>query len=120
MSRRLEFWHANDIPNISQELQAKWFDWEVIDNYSNYETQYKSTNGLLQFQDINQHQLLEKLKVLLLNESSNPLDTLAYIVKKEADAGRKVEISPYALRYDKYELPRNVREEILDFAIDNL
>jgi hypothetical protein len=120
MSKRLEFWHANDIPNISQELQSKWSDWEVIENYSNYETQYKSTNGLLKFQDISQPQLLEELKILLLKESSNPLDALEYFVKKEADAGRKVEISPHALRYDRYELPKNVREEILDYAINNL
>lgn len=120
LSRRLEFWHANDIPNISHRLQAKWSGWEVIDHYSHYETQYKSTNGLLQFQDIHPQQLLERLKDILLEESSNPLDALAYMVKKEADEGRTVEINPHALRNDRFELPRQVREEILEAAISKL
>ncbi|MNB75447.1 hypothetical protein D3C75_220910 [compost metagenome] len=118
-ARRLEFWHANDIPNISYELQSKWSGWEVIDYYNNYEAHCRSTAGLLQFQNVNQDQLLEALKASLLKESSNPLDAVAYFVKKEADAGRKVEINPHALRYDRYELPKNVREEILEYAIGN-
>lgn len=119
-ARRLEFLHANDIPNISRGLQSKWSGWEIIDHYSNYEAQYRSTNGLLQFPNVNQDQLVEALKASLLKESSNPLDALAYFVKKEADAGRKVEINPYALRNDRYELPKNIREEILKYAIENL
>ncbi|GIO08088.1 hypothetical protein J31TS6_41160 [Brevibacillus reuszeri] len=118
--RRLEFWHAYDLPNLSEQLSVKWSDWEVIDHYGNYELQCKRTDGRLLFQRVDQQQLLEKLKGLLLTESTNPLDTIAYIVKKETDEGRTVEISPYALRYNKYELPRNVREEILHYAIDHL
>ncbi|RUT30494.1 hypothetical protein EJP77_11690 [Paenibacillus zeisoli] len=119
-SNRLEYWHANDIPNISQELRSKWPDWDVIENYDNYESQYNSTNGLLEFQDISQHQLLRELKVLLLSEPSNPINAIECFIKKEADAGKKVEVNPHALKNDRYELPKNVKEEILEFAIDNL
>jgi hypothetical protein len=40
-------------------------------------------------------------------------------VKKESDVGKTVEISPHALRYDRYELSRKVREEILNYAINS-
>ncbi|WP_289138437.1 hypothetical protein [uncultured Brevibacillus sp.] len=115
-----KIWHAYDLPNLSEQLSVKWSDWEVIDHYGNYELQCKRTDGRLQFQRVDQQQLLETLKGLLLKESSNPLDAIAYIVNKEADAGRTVEISPYALRYDRFELPGNVKEEILDYAINQL
>ncbi|RRJ64407.1 hypothetical protein EHV15_16875 [Paenibacillus oralis] len=118
--RKLEFWHANDIPNISHELKAKWSGWEVVHHYGDYESHLKSTAGQLQFQNIDQHQLLADLKSQLLWESSNPVDTITYFAKKEAEAGRNVEINPHALRYDTYELSREIKEEILRRAIDNL
>ncbi|GED67980.1 hypothetical protein BRE01_16820 [Brevibacillus reuszeri] len=118
--RRLEFWHAYDLPNISEQLSEKWSDWEVFDHYSHYEIQCKQTDGRLQFQSVYQHQLLAKLRGILLKESSNPLDALAFLVKKEADAGRTVEINPNALRYDRFELPRIVKEELLDYALNQL
>lgn len=116
-SKRLAFWHAHDMPNKPQELHLDWSDWEVIDHYSDYETQYICTNGMLKFKETSQHDLLEKLKRILLKESSNPLDTVEYFVKKESDAGRTVEMSPHALRYNGNELPMKVREEILNSAI---
>lgn len=116
-SKRMAFWHAHDMPNKPQELHLDWSDWELIDHYSDYETQSISTNGMLKFQETSQHDLLEKLKSILLRESSNPLDAVEYYVKKESDAGRTVEINPRALRYDAYELPMEVREEILNSAL---
>lgn len=118
--RRLEFWHANVIPNISQQLQEKWSDWEVVNHYGDYESQCRCTDGLLQFQDMSHHHLLETLKTQLLKESSNPVDSLALFVQKEAEAGKKVEVNPYALKHDTYELSRNVKEQILDEAMEKL
>ncbi|MEK3913028.1 hypothetical protein [Paenibacillus sp. FSL H7-0331] len=118
--KRVEFWHANNIPDISKQLVTKWSDWKVREYYCDYESQVRSTRGLLQFHSIDRQRLLTQLRALLLKESSNPLDTLSYIVKQEAGAGRTVEINPYALRYDRYDLPRSVREEILEYAVDSL
>ncbi|MFC4101312.1 hypothetical protein [Paenibacillus xanthanilyticus] len=119
-TKRLAYWHAKDMPNLSHVLQSTWFDWEVIHHFGDYESQLRSTNGLLKFQDVNRRKLLGELKVLLLRESSNPLDAIASIVKKEADAGKSVEVNPYALRNNRYEIPKPIKEEILDKAITSL
>ncbi|MEO3944934.1 hypothetical protein [Gorillibacterium sp. CAU 1737] len=118
LSRRVEVWHANDCPNLIDKLQSQWSGWQVIELYGHYEAQGERTHGRLFFQERSQHQLLEELRGILVREpSSNPLDALSTFVKKEADAGRKAEINPYALRYDRYELPKNKKEEILSNAI---
>ncbi|GIP11397.1 hypothetical protein HMSSN036_26610 [Paenibacillus macerans] len=63
---------------------------------------------------------MEDLKSQLLWESSNPVDTITNFAKKEAEAGRNVEINPHALRYDTYELSSKIKEEMLQRAIDSL
>ncbi|RJE87461.1 hypothetical protein D3P07_14080 [Paenibacillus sp. 1011MAR3C5] len=71
----------------------------------------------LQFQDVNQLRLLEQIKALLLGKASNPIAAIERFIKKEAGAGKKVEVNPHALTYDRYELSKDVREEILESAI---
>lgn len=119
-AKRLEFWHAEAISNLTRKLRTVWSGWEVVNQCSSYASQLKCTHGLLQFQDINQRQLLEHLIAMLLRESSNPVDAVASFLEKAEAAGKKVEVNPFALRNDRYELPRHVKEEILNEAIGKL
>ncbi|MNC65555.1 hypothetical protein D3C75_1158570 [compost metagenome] len=119
-AKKLQFWQADPNPLFTRRLQAAWPGWEVINDGSNYESQIACTYGRLQFQELNQLELLEQLKAMLLRESTNPLNALADFAKKEEVSGKKVEINPNALRDDKYELPRQVKEELLNEAIKKL
>lgn len=120
--KRVEFWHADDIPNISQIMKEIWTDWAVIDYGNDYGTLSKSTCGQLHFQHIDQQQLLENIKGMLLRENSrkNPFDAILPFLQKEADEGKKVEINPHALRFDRTEVPGNTKADILQYAIDHL
>ncbi|OKP92742.1 hypothetical protein [Paenibacillus sp. P32E] len=118
--KRLEFWHADVISGLSRQLQCIWPGWDVIENYSDYESQLRSTHGLLQFQTVHEQQLLDELTVHLLNESTSPLKGLLYMAEKMAEEGKEVEINPYALTFHNQPLTQELKAEILASALKGL
>lgn len=118
--KKLLVWHAEPRPELSLRLQAVWPGWEIINQRSSYESQINCTYGRLQFQELNQPELLAQLKTMLLGEPASPADMLVYFAGKEAAAGKKVEINPDALRDDRFEIPKQMKVELLNKAIRNM
>lgn len=118
--KKLQVWHAEPRPELTLRLQAVWPGWEIINQRSSYESQINCTYGRLQFQKLSQPELLAQLKTMLLGEPTSPVDTLVHFAEEEAAAGKKVEMNPDALRDDRYEMPKQVKKELLNKAIMNM
>ena len=63
---------------------------------------------------------LAQLKTMLLSEPASPAETLVRFAEKEEAAGKRVEINPDALQDQRYELPKQLKEELLIKAIMNM
>ncbi len=63
---------------------------------------------------------LAQLKTMLLSEPASPAETLVRFAEKEEAAGKRVEINPDALQDQRYELPKQLKEELLNKAIMNM
>lgn len=119
--KRIEIWHAKDFAAAQTRIQSEWPSWEVIDHCGDYESQVRGTGGALKLQVADEHHLLDQLRNLLLKDfASNPVDTLTYFAQREAEAGKTVEINPYALKYDTYRLPGARKVELWDSAVSKL
>lgn len=118
--KKLQVWHAEPDPALTPRLQAAWPGWEIINQRSSYESQAACTYGRLQFQELNQPELLAQLKTMLLSEPASPVETLVRFAEKEEAAGKRVEINPDALQDQRYELPKQLKEELLIKAIMNM
>ncbi|NIK69678.1 hypothetical protein [Paenibacillus sp. BK720] len=118
--KRLELWHADDVPNLLERLRKIWLGWEIIDHYDYYESQILRTNGRLQFKDVNQQELLSDLQTLLLRESGSAFASLQNVVHAIAGTGKEAKVNPFALRFNPLELTRRKKEKILARAIAKL
>lgn len=119
--KKLEIWHAKDLVAVQNRLQSKWPGWEVIDHCGDYESQVKRTGGALKLQAADEQQLLDQLQNMLLKDfAANPVKAVTFFAQKEAEAGKTVEINPYALKYDTYRLPGELKAELWKAAVSKL
>jgi CubicO group peptidase (beta-lactamase class C family) len=119
--KRIDIWHAKALEAVLTRLQSIWPGWEIIDHGGGYEAQVKRTGGALKLQTADEHHLLDRLQHMLLeNSAANPVKAVTYFARKEAEAGKAVEINPYALKYDTYRLPGELKAELWNAAVSRL
>ncbi|NBD25661.1 hypothetical protein [Paenibacillus glycinis] len=119
-AKSLAFWHADDLPNIAEQIRRAWPSWTIVNHFDRYAAHAALTNGKLQFQAIEPSRLAGNVRSLLLGDASNPVDALAEFIKTKADEGSTIAINPNALKHDRHELPRYVKESIVNAALASL
>jgi hypothetical protein len=117
-AKTLDFWSADDMPNIENRLTPRWDNWTVNWHRDRYESQLELTKGFLQFPTYSRDFLEQKITQILLNETTiSPLDSLFSFIEREKEKGNRFEISPWALKYAQLDLSINKRRQILMSAL---
>jgi hypothetical protein len=114
-ARRLEFWVADDAPDIQNRISSLWSGWETRWHHDQYERQLDMAQGLLQLPIIDRQALLDRCRAMLLwDRSTSPVDTIRMLADHDRAQGKDVEVNPWALRDDRHELSKEDRIAILD------
>jgi hypothetical protein len=120
-ARSVRFWSARDEPGETNRVSARWPNWSVIWDRDRYEAQLDAAGGLLSFPERPAETLLNELVAILLYEpGKSPAETVLWLVEEERQAGKSVEVNPFALRDDRLDLSRETRAEILTRAVARL
>ncbi|MFC5471502.1 hypothetical protein ACFPPD_22770 [Cohnella suwonensis] len=117
VEKTIDLWHAGVYSNLVQRLQPKWAGWRISDHYCDYEKQVEITNGRMVVPLRDRDAYLLSLSQILLKERGNPLNSLSEVIERLSQAGKKVEVSPWAYAHEQYEVPLDVRKSILLKAI---
>jgi len=119
--KRLDFWVARDAPDIGNRVARAWREWETHWHHDQYERQLERTGGNLRFPILDRQALLGRCRNLLLWErTTSPVDTIKWLVERDREQGKDVQVNPWALRDDRLEFSRTERIAILDKAVSLL
>lgn len=116
--RRLDYWHADDLPGGLDRFRQAWTGWEIADHQGEYEVQLRLAEGRLELPALKQEVLLKKLeRSLVTTSSSNPADSIRFLTERLAKDGKNVQVNPNALRYDQKELTEEMKRAIWEDAL---
>ena len=116
----LGFWTGDVLAKqeTESEISNYWQGWQVEWWRDCYELQLEKTKGLLRFSILSRESLEDKIKEILLSDSSfNPIDTLLNL---KITKGEKYTINPSTLKYAPLNLPDDIRRQILNDAFAKL
>lgn len=116
-SQTLEFWMSDRAPYFINYIRQSWSEWKITDHHDNFEFQEKKTKEILHFPKPDYQILKESLESILLREKGkSSVDGLLELSDRDRQAGKTVEINPWALRDDRLELNIARKKEILNQA----
>jgi len=105
-SQTVEFWDVRDCPNVVQDLKSIWNDWEIIWHRDNYEFQVEKLVNRIVLPEINEAELIKRLRKNLLREDGKS-GILSALDANETlrNEGMKVEINPWLFKSHHVEQP---------------
>ncbi len=119
-TKRIDYWTANDVPDIPRRVSEMWLGWNVIWHRDQYECQLDVTAGRLRFPERSTTSLKRRLKEMLLCDyGRSPVESILDLTEKKVrNEGKDVQINPWALRDDRRELDAAERQRIVNVALD--
>ena len=119
--QRLEFWSARAEPDIPNRVATAWPGWKTLWLRDAFERQLERAEGSLRFPLLDRAALLDWCrKILLVETTKSPVDTVKMLVERDREQGKDVQVNSWALRHDRLELPTEERRAILDEAVSLL
>ncbi|MBC8059310.1 MAG: hypothetical protein H7Y18_01440 [Clostridiaceae bacterium] len=120
VNKSIDFWVAHDVPGLIDRLKYKWDRWQINWNLDKFEKHIECTDGNIVFINMDTESLLLQLREILLHNSGESVNAVLKYVDKVRDEGKTVVVNQLAIRNDKLELNRDIRENIIDSAIESL
>jgi hypothetical protein len=112
--RTLDYWIAEDSPDIQNRVAAAWQGWRTEWHHDQYEMQLERTAGNLQFPAQDQGALLHRCREMLLVERGAVDITEVAKLLVKGGVATDVQMNASALRDDRLHVPRERRLSILN------
>ena len=118
-AKTLDFWKADDCPNLYSEAAGIWHGCKVTWHRDSYESQQTLTGGALTFTEPPPATLAERLTTMLMHETK-AVDVLEMVQHLTAHTGEQATVNPYALRDDRLPIDERDRRIILARAFTEI
>lgn len=111
--KQLDFWLADDCPNVPIEVAKTWDDWNVNWHKDCFESHLSLAGSALVFNQRSQSSLLFDL-LAMLDQESKPIDVLKLAERlSEQQGGQHVEVNRFALLDSRLSVAPESRKAIL-------
>jgi len=117
VSRTLQFWHAEAIPNILAIVKECWPGWNISRFANHYDSQVAAAKGRLVILERDTATLLEELTKNLLREPNNPVHHAISIAELLGESGKEVQLNPDIFSHTGYHLSLEEKRTILAYAL---
>jgi hypothetical protein len=109
----VEFWSVRDCPNVVQDLKKIWDGWEIIWYQDRYEFQVEKLGDRIVLPEIDEAELIKRLRKKLLREDGAPgLASALDINETLRNEGKKVQINPWLFKSHHVDQPLESKLEI--------
>ena len=119
--KMVEFWQVRDCPNVVEDMKRLWEDWDVVWHQDDYEFQSKKLKGKVVLPEINETEIIERLRGNLLREDGK-LGIESALVTNEVlrNEGMSVEINPWLFKSHHVINPLETKQQIWQKAFGEL